>query len=104
LDFWIFLDFIVDSDDDYELEECVNDVPESPSPWPDPEDETAALEEEEKICGKKKSSVDSGRPFKCGYCTKGFSIQKYLDSHITNKHPEKCEINSQVIQGNGEYR
>ena len=37
----------------------------------------------------------------CRVCDKGFSIQKYLDSHITNKHPDRCEINSLVLQHNG---
>jgi hypothetical protein len=37
----------------------------------------------------------------CHVCGKGFSIQKYLDSHFTNKHPEKCEINSLVLHQDG---
>ena len=34
----------------------------------------------------------------------GFSTQKYLDSHMTNKHPEKSEINSFIEEKNGVHR
>jgi hypothetical protein len=50
-------------------------------------------------CGEEERREEKN--FKCDFCAKRFSIQKYLDSHITNKHPEKCEINSQVLQVNG---
>ena len=32
----------------------------------------------------------------CDHCGKGFSTPKYLDSHMTNKHPEKSEINLHI--------
>ena len=38
----------------------------------------------------------------CDYCGKGFSLQKYLDSHMTNKHPEKSEINSFIDEQAGD--
>jgi len=91
-----FQDFIDDHDEENEEnEEDVDDLHE------DNDDSRPAK--------KAKASGKSQHPFRrkrgvkaenrncvCVFCGKGFAIQKYLDSHITNKHPDKSEINSYI--------
>lgn len=75
-------DFIVDESDEDEEEAFIRNLKLKKK-----------REEKKKDGGGKKRT---GGNCVCDYCGKGFSIQKYLDSHMTNKHPEKSEINQHI--------
>jgi len=93
-------DFIVE---DHQQEDATDEEVDSELEGKIDEEETEA---KPRVRRKKKTTQYKTKPPKggdisCSHCDKGFSTQKYLDSHMTNKHPEKSEINSFIEEKNG---